>query len=277
MELAGLVKRLVLSSRAGRALRQRYWNLREAGPRPARRALARVARYDQETREVLARVLQPDSTSIDVGAHEGVFLREMIRLAPNGTHHAFEPLPEFAQRLRLRFGSTRVHIHELALSDAEGVTTFTHVTSNPAYSGLRARTYPRPDETISALRVIQARLDDLLAPEQPVHLIKVDVEGAELQVLRGAKRTLTRWRPVVVFEFGLGAADHYGTTPDDVWKLLVADCGLRISTMARWLRGRWPISRRAFARRFRSGRDFYFIASGDAGPLDDHPRRPSTL
>ncbi|HLY39530.1 MAG TPA: FkbM family methyltransferase [Candidatus Binatia bacterium] len=52
---------------------------------------------------------------------------------------------------------------------------------------------------------------------------RLDVEGAELEVLRGAGRTLHRWKPYVVFEHGLGAADSYGTSPGMVHELLVAE------------------------------------------------------
>lgn len=46
--------------------------------------------------------------------------------------------------------------------------------------------------------------------------MKIDVEGSELQVLRGAARVIRRDQPVIVFEDGRGAADLCGTRPDDV-------------------------------------------------------------
>jgi hypothetical protein len=56
-------------------------------------------------------------------------------------------------------------------------------------------------------------------------MIKIDVEGAELLLIRGARETIAKNKPVIVFEHGLGGADSYGHTPEQVFDLLI-DCGL---------------------------------------------------
>ncbi len=71
-------------------------------------------------------------------------------------------------------------------------------------------------------------LDDALPPGYMPALIKIDVEGGEEAVLRGALRTLREHRPIVVFEHGLGSANAYGTEPSDVFGLLTDGAGLRI-------------------------------------------------
>jgi hypothetical protein len=70
----------------------------------------------------------------------------------------------------------------------------------------------------------------------------VDVEGGELGVFRGARETIARHRPSLLFEHGMGAAEYFGTTPDEVWDLLCGDCGLRIFD----LDGDGPYSREQF-------------------------------
>src|SRR5436305_12261531 len=60
-------------------------------------------RYDEQTREVMRRVLAADSNCIDVGANEGAFLEDMIKLAPDGRHHAFDALSGLAATLRAHF------------------------------------------------------------------------------------------------------------------------------------------------------------------------------
>ena len=94
-----------------------------------------------------------------------------------------EPQPLAAQALRTSFPG--VQVFELALADFEGESTFQYVVTNPGYSGLRLRDYPRPDETIETLRVRVDRLDRLIPDEQRIDFIKIDVEGYELEVLAG--------------------------------------------------------------------------------------------
>jgi hypothetical protein len=86
------------------------------------------------------------------------------------------------------------------------------------------------------------------------------VEGAELQVLKGAVKTIRRNKPVVVFEHGLGASDHYGTTPEDVHDLLVKDCGLHVSLLGRWLRNEGPLTKEEFSNQYYQRLNFFFMA-----------------
>jgi len=127
-------------------------------------------------------------------------------------------------------------------------------------SGLRRRTYERPDEEIRTITVQTARLDDVLSAARPVALVKIDVEGAELQVLLGGVATLTRCRPFIIFEHGRGAAEHYGTAPAHIYDLLVEQCNLRMNLMRRWLSGKGPISRSDFIGLYECGREFYYLA-----------------
>lgn len=222
---------------------------------------ARNAGYDAQALAVMARVLERDSNCVDVGCHRGTVLTDMLRLAPEGQHFAFEPIPELYRRLVREFGSRpNVEVSPLALSDSAGRVTFQHVVSNPAYSGLRVRRYDRPRERVQPIEVETDSMDRVLPTDTPIHLIKIDVEGAELQVLRGAVETIRRYQPVIVFEHGLGAADYYGTGPEDVHAVLVGECGLQLHLMERWLRGEPALERQEFADHFHQGRDYYFMA-----------------
>jgi FkbM family methyltransferase len=189
------------------------------------RALAGVRTGEDTVRLLLAYTLASDAHCIDVGAHSGDVLSEMVRLAPAGRHIAYEPLPEMARALAERFPS--VDVRAAALSDSAGEASFVHVVSNPAYSGLREREYPGREQ-LERIRVRTERLDDSLPEGFAPAFIKVDVEGAELQVLRGARATIARHRPTIFFEHGRGAADRYGTRPADIHDVLVGDAGLRI-------------------------------------------------
>lgn len=220
---------------------RRLWQL----IRPVSELEKSEERQTSQIREILKRTLRTDWNCVDVGAHKGDFLTDILRFAPEGRHHAFEPIPELADALRQTF--PHVTVHNVALSSHDGESTFHHVVSNPAFSGLKERTYARPDEQIELLRVTTRRLDDVLDPDEHVHFIKIDVEGAELQVLQGAERTLRRCQPCVVFEHGVGGSDHYGTTPARLHEFLQERCGYQVNKLDRFLTGQPALNRCDFA------------------------------
>lgn len=198
----------------------------------------RNARDDRHLQLLLAHGLEQDANCIDVGAHCGDVLEQIVRYAPDGRHLAFEPLPEQAADLRARFPT--VDVHHAAVAAEAGTATFNHVVSNPQLSGLRDRGFA--GESSETFDVEVKRLDDCVDPEHAVSLLKIDVEGAELGVLEGGLELLKRDQPTVVFEHGVGGADHFGTSPGDVHDLLVGEVGLRIFDID----GEGPYSRTGF-------------------------------
>lgn len=231
--------------------------------RVARRAYRLIRRrvpdpLDAQVVKVLTQILKANSNCVDVGAHHGAMLEHMVRLAPEGRNVAVEPLPRFAAELRRRF--PQVTVHEAALADENGSAEFQHVVTNPAYSGLRQRRYDRPKERVSTINVLVRRLDDLVEPGHRIDVVKIDVEGGELGVLRGASRVLSESRPTIIFEHGLGAADFYGTKPRDVHELLTEKFAMEVFTLAGWLSRNPPLELAAMADEFEKCRSYMFVA-----------------
>jgi len=198
--------------------------------------------------------LGPADCAVEIGANEGAILATMVAAAPRGPHLAFEPIPALAATLRERFPS--VEVHACALSDHDGEEDFAHVVTRPGWSGLRARPTPDASDRIETIRVPVRRLDDLIGDRAP-RLVKIDVEGAEREVLAGAADTLARHRPVVAFEHGLGSADHYGTEPRHLFEILVGHAGLEISGLEP---GEGPYTLARFEEVFARGERVNFVA-----------------
>jgi FkbM family methyltransferase len=196
--------------------------------------------------------LSAKDNCIDIGCHRGAFLHETLRCAPEGDHIAYEPIPELYALLQRKF--PMVDVRDVALSNSPGQREFIHVRNLPGYSGFRERHYPEAPD-IEPIRVRVERLDDSLPDGYVPKLVKIDVEGAELEVLEGARETIKRHRPLVIFEHGRGAADRYGTKPEQLFDLLT-ECGLRIFD----IEGRGPLSRDEFVGSYEAGAVWNYVA-----------------
>jgi FkbM family methyltransferase len=194
-----------------RAARQAVTVRREPG-------LQDVLLEGKRTHELMKRTIAKGMNCVDVGAHLGVMLHEMVRLSPTGLHHAFEPVPYKAEWLRKKFPS--VGVHEMALSDQSGKADFFLHSETSSLSALRqSAENPNPEKTSVPVR----RLDDVLPESHRVDFLKIDAMGAEYHVLRGAERILQMSRPVVIFEcteailraFNLKAEQPFGYLTND--------------------------------------------------------------
>ena len=217
-------------------------------------------KYDTQTQKIIRSCVKEDSNCVDVGCHKGEFLDLLLAQAPKGTHYAFEPIPDMFKELEVKYTDENCKLYCLGLSNEQGESTFNLVISNPAYSGFVKREYDRPNEEDTTITVKKDLLDNIIGGEVKVDFIKVDVEGAELEVFGGAKQVIKRSRPIIVFEHGKGAADCYGTTPSQVYDVLVRECDLRVNLMERFLKKQPPLEEKEFVRQFEEGLNHYFIA-----------------
>ena len=220
--------------------------------------LTKNLEYDRLTKKILKQVLKQNSNCVDVGCHKGEILDEIIALAPNGKHFAFEPLPHLYQTLKHKY-SGKATIYPFALSDKSGSTTFNFVKNAPAYSGINKRKYDTATPDIEEITVELNTIDAVLL-NQKIDLIKIDVEGGEFGVLKGAAALLKRDLPVVIFESGMGASDFYGTQPKDLYQFLNGDIGLKISTLKGFLNKDKALDLHAFEHCFNTNTEYYFIA-----------------
>lgn len=153
--------------------------------------------YEGPVMEEAVRRLQglPPGELVDVGAMIGTWSVYLAQHAPHRIIHAFEPSPA---NLPLLLHNTApwplVRVNPLALSDREQLV---RLQLDPVNRG-HSRVVDQPEQGSDWVDVPALPLDALELEE--VRLIKLDVEGHEPQVLRGAWRTIRRWHPLIVLE-----------------------------------------------------------------------------
>jgi len=146
--------------------------------------------------ELLPALCDPHRASVDVGAAAGAYT--MYMLGHSARCHVFEPRPESAARLRELFAGANVSVEEVALSDAAGEAEFRVCDDDPGRSTLHAENTLSGVGGVRAIRVARRPLDSYALRD--VGFVKIDVEGHELAVLRGAEETLARERPTLLVE-----------------------------------------------------------------------------
>jgi FkbM family methyltransferase len=171
-----------------------------------------IVRGDLEVpvQEALRRTLAPGAVLYDVGANIGFFSLVGARLAgPEGRVYAFEPVAANAAAIRRNMelnGVGNVRVVERALSDAPGRARL-QLVEDLSWSRLEATgAHPLTTEIVE---VELATVDDLVATGEvpPPAAVKIDVEGSELEVLRGMEETIRGQGPAIVCELhGTGAA-----------------------------------------------------------------------
>lgn len=160
--------------------------------------------YEPLSSMVFASLLGDGDTAIDVGAQYGDYaLLASARVGPHGVVHAFEPQESvravLEENVRMN-GLTHVHLHGHAVADFEGEADLDLMERVETGSASLVPTGTRPPARSSRVRV--RRLDDVIGEIEAARVtaIKVDVEGAEAAVLRGAEELLRTARPGVMFE-----------------------------------------------------------------------------
>jgi FkbM family methyltransferase len=184
-----------------------------------------TGRYDDEPIELLCRLLRPRDTALDVGSNIGFYaVPTASHLKPIGGHlHAFEPVHANYTRLQENIAinglQACVTTHECALASRSGTAVITLREDFVAGSqtGNAAIAFSKDDtKRFSVEDITLYRLDDLAQkiPLERIDLIKLDVEGHEDEVLRGATGTIKRFLPIVYLEVN---KHYYRWRQVDLW------------------------------------------------------------
>jgi len=165
--------------------------------------------YEPISQKAFLNSLSVGMTVIDIGAHIGYYsLIAAQKVIPGGMVHAVEPYGQNISYLKHNIalnGLKNILVHELAAGEKCRKRLF-HITRSTDSNGF----YSHPiAETIDTIEIDEVPLDDIVAG--PVHVTKIDVEGAELEVLGGMKRILkenpnlqlfVEWNPACIRNAG---------------------------------------------------------------------------
>ena len=183
--------------------------------------------FEPATARTLARLLPRGGVAIDVGANIGAHTLPMARhVGGSGRVIALEPTMWAVERLRVNLGlnpalSPVVTVHAAAaVAPGEGISS-EYYSSWPVSDAERPHAVHRgvPNLTTGSVALT---LDELVARDAIARLdvVKIDVDGRELRVLRGAAATLARLRPSLVVELAPYALDEHGDSLDDFLALV---------------------------------------------------------
>jgi FkbM family methyltransferase len=162
-------------------------------------------RYEADEIRYMRSVLKPGDTAIDAGAHIGFFTMQMAALVgPTGRVYAFEPYDGNADLLERsiqenRFAD-RVDFRRSAVGAATGDATLTFPVETLNTGGAYLLREGTSALTGNQKKVVPVVALDDLPIRRPVRFVKMDVEGAEPQVMKGAATLLRTDRPVVLSE-----------------------------------------------------------------------------
>jgi FkbM family methyltransferase len=188
--------------------------------------LRRIAWWIHRTRwepnndcQVFVSHLRKGMTVMDVGANLGLYSLLISRaVGPSGKVYAFEPVPEIFARLKEHIAlnnATNVIPVPIALSDEKG-------KAKMSVRGGESSLFRRVSDEFVEVQV--ERLDDFVEREkiERVDAIKIDAEGAELKVIRGADKTIRRNKPILMVEIHPATLQAAGTTPEELFETIVS-------------------------------------------------------
>lgn len=174
---------------------------------------------DAPETQIFRTMLQSDDTVVDVGAHIGVFSLVAAKYA--GHVHAFEISPATTVYLRRNLAlnphlAGKITLHNLGLAEKPGEMVLYNSAGQPDLASLRP--LDRADVYTETVQV--TTLDAQLAAA-PVNWLKIDVEGAEFGVLRGAQEQIAQWRPYVLIELVERFQQRFGASCAEIDQFLV--------------------------------------------------------
>jgi FkbM family methyltransferase len=174
--------------------------------------------YEPQTQQIFTQIIKPGMSVVDVGAHIGYYALLAAELVGDkGKVYAFEPDPSYYALLEKNIAANKINAivesHRLAVSNQEG--------KFPLFLGKSTGTslFKVPDSTERTVTIDVITLDKFFKARNwpPLHFIKIDVEGADKDVLEGMRDLITRNPDLkLIIEFNSSYLELAGVSPGDL-------------------------------------------------------------
>lgn len=181
------------------------------------KALAR--QHHEELTPLLKPYIPRDAIIVDVGAHAGQFSKLFSKMAPDGHVYAFEPgayALSILRKVKTVHRLKNVTIAPFGLSDTAGEAVLhTPIKSSGSLGfGLSSLGTADSQRRMHSTSIALTTLDTYFTqnPPRKIDFIKADIEGWELNMLRGGQETLRRFRPTIMIEVNNDALTLAGTS-----------------------------------------------------------------
>lgn len=178
--------------------------------------------HEPRTMTTVRRHVSNGSTAFDIGANAGYYTLPLAQMVgPSGHVYAFEPTGWAYEKLQVNLGLNdfgNVCTEQLALADSQDEREVS--SSETAFTAswpLTGRRQERPGEVVRFVKLDHYVQDKNL---DAVDFVKIDVDGFELRVVRGAVETLRKFRPPVLIEIGKATEAEIGDDPVELVRLL---------------------------------------------------------
>lgn len=179
--------------------------------------------YELNNINFLNNQLEKGMTVIDIGAHIGLLSTIIAqKVGASGRVFSFEPTPSTFQLLQKTIainGNQKIITpFNKAVSDKSGTTTF-YITDKPAHNSNSLANTKRENVKEFGIDVKLVSVDDFASENKlsKIDLIKIDAEGAELSVLKGAEKIITAFRPKILLALHPLSIISFGDSLPEIW------------------------------------------------------------
>jgi FkbM family methyltransferase len=173
--------------------------------------------WDNQLPKILESI--PDGLIVEIGANIGTSLLPHSQFFPHLQFYLYEPVPVFYQILQENFKTfnkkNNVHIEQFAFASTDNEVIEINVGLGTAGKSKMVQ-YQLEDSTFK----IKSKTIDSLFADKKISLLKIDVDGHEIDVLKGAKEVIRKQKPIIFLEFAPKIMKDIGLAPNEITEFL---------------------------------------------------------